>query len=319
MYGKNSKTLTKRKTNMLHKAQGCLLGLIAGDNLGSHGEFKFKYEISKLYPKGIKNLIPGGIFNLEAGQPTDDGEMAISLSKAIINNKGFDKDIVLSSYIDWAESDPFDIGITIGNSLLNNSIDPNSASNGSLMRVAPIGIYGANLDLDTVAALAIQDAQCTHDNDIVFETNSIYARAISLAINSDISPRELFDQMVNWASIPVIREKMIEAILTPPKNMDSYQKGFCLTALQNAMYHLYHTSDFSKAINSTFKQGGDSDTNCAITGALLGAVYGITSIPQQWIDSVSNCKPNHLSLKPRPQHYWPHDILILSEQLLLLS
>ncbi len=295
---------------MLDKAQGCFIGLLSGDNLGSHGEFKFKHEISKLYPKGIKDLISGGVFNLLPGQPTDDGEMAIALARSIILMQRFDYDHVYNSYIDWADSEPFDIGSTISNALHQGIYDPKSASNGSLMRVAPIGIYGATLDLDTVASLSIQDAKCTHDNNIVFETNSIFARAISLAIKSDIAPRDLFTQMIDWATIPTIREKMIQAKSNIPANMDSYQKGFCLTALQNAMYHLYHTSNFSKAINSTFKEGGDSDTNCAITGALLGAVYGINAIPQQWINSIISCKPN------RPKHYWASDVLDLSQNLI---
>ena len=303
---------------MLDKAQGCFMGLIAGDNLGSHGEFKFKDQIKSLYPKGIKELIQGGVFNLLPGQPTDDGEMAITLARSIIFMQRFDYNHVYNSYIDWAESDPFDIGTTISNALNQDIYDPKSASNGSLMRVAPIGIYGANLDLDTVGALAIADAECTHNNEIVFETNSIFARTISLAIKSDLAPRDLFDQMVEWASIPAIRETMIQAKSNFPKHMDSHNKGFCLTALQNAMYHLYHTSNFSKAINDTFKQGGDSDTNCAITGALLGAVYGINSIPSQWVNSVINCKPNQHTLNPRPQHYWPNDLLDLASQLLEL-
>jgi ADP-ribosyl-[dinitrogen reductase] hydrolase len=303
---------------MLHKAQGCLVGLIAGDNLGAHGEFKYKSEVKALYPKGIKDLIPGGVHKIEAGQPTDDGEMAITLARSIILNQRFDYNHVYSSYIDWAESDPFDIGLTIGKALVHDIYDPKSASNGALMRVAPIGIYGANLDLDTVAALAIADAECTHDNNIAFETNSIFARAISLAIKSDIPQRDLFDQMVDWATIPTIRERMIEAKYNIPNNMDSYQKGYCLTALQNAMYHLYNTSSFSKAMNDTLKEGGDADTNCAIAGALLGAVYGIGAIPSQWIDSITNCKPNEKTRKPRPQHYWPNDVLDLASQLLEL-
>ena len=68
----------------------------------------------------------------------------------------------------------------------------------------------------------------------------------------------------------------------------------------------------------SFKEGGDADTNCAIAGALLGAVYGIGAIPSQWIDSITNCKPNEKTRKPRPQHYWPNDVLDLASQLLEL-
>ena len=229
---------------MLNKAQGCFIGLMVGDKVS---------------------------------------EMAITLAKSIIANKGFYYNYVFNSYVDWVESKPFDINISISNALLYDEYDKKSATNTSLMRVAPIGIYGANLDLDKVGALAIADAECTHNNEIVFEANSIFARAISLAIKSDIPPRELFEQMIEWASIPLVRELMCLARTKPPENMAYMNKSYCLTALRNAMYHLYHTSDITKAMSKTIKQGGDADINASILGALFGAVYGLEAIPQQWI------------------------------------
>jgi ADP-ribosyl-[dinitrogen reductase] hydrolase len=38
-------------------------------------------------------------------------------------------------------------------------------------------------------------------------------------------------------------------------------------------------------------RGGDTDTNCAICGALLGAVYGLNAIPERWVNCVLNCRP----------------------------
>ncbi|MCL4735256.1 MAG: ADP-ribosylglycohydrolase family protein, partial [Candidatus Omnitrophica bacterium] len=38
-------------------------------------------------------------------------------------------------------------------------------------------------------------------------------------------------------------------------------------------------------------RGGDTDTNAAICGALLGAVYGRNAIPGQWVESLLNCRP----------------------------
>jgi ADP-ribosylglycohydrolase len=38
-------------------------------------------------------------------------------------------------------------------------------------------------------------------------------------------------------------------------------------------------------------QGGDTDTNAAIIGALLGARDGIKRIPLHWLNAVQNAKP----------------------------
>jgi ADP-ribosyl-[dinitrogen reductase] hydrolase len=69
---------------------------------------------------------------------------------------------------------------------------------------------------------------------------------------------------------------------------------------------------------ATVMRGGDTDTNAAIAGALLGALYGAPSVPQQWREAVLTCRSSagiagvH---RPRPRAFWPVDALILSERL----
>jgi len=69
-------------------------------------------------------------------------------------------------------------------------------------------------------------------------------------------------------------------------------------------------------------RGGDTDTNAAIAGALLGAVYGLDAIPAQWKDKVLSCRPED-GLKdgrhPRPECFWPVDALQVAESLLRTS
>jgi hypothetical protein len=65
-------------------------------------------------------------------------------------------------------------------------------------------------------------------------------------------------------------------------------------------------------------RGGDTDTNAAITGALLGAVYGLGAIPAQWRDTLLNCRPDvgrpHVR-HPRPECFWPVDALHIAQRL----
>jgi len=70
----------------------------------------------------------------------------------------------------------------------------------------------------------------------------------------------------------------------------------------------------------TIMRGGDTDTNAAICGALLGAVCGREAIPAQWLDSLQNCRPEagHPRVRhPRPECFWPVDVLELAELLIL--
>ncbi len=55
----------------LSRAQGCLLGQLAGDALGSLVEFQSPDEIRRSYPDGVREPADGGTWNTIAGQPTD--------------------------------------------------------------------------------------------------------------------------------------------------------------------------------------------------------------------------------------------------------
>lgn len=65
--------------------RGCLLGLAAGDALGTTLEFK---EPGTFDP--IDDMIGGGPFPLEPGQWTDDTSMALCLATSLIEKDGFD-------------------------------------------------------------------------------------------------------------------------------------------------------------------------------------------------------------------------------------
>jgi hypothetical protein len=62
-----------------------------------------------------------------------------------------------------------------------------------------------------------------------------------------------------------------------------------------ATHDLEHVAGWARqdAVVDTVKRGGDTDTdtNAAICGALLGAVWGRNVIPDQWSECLLNCRP----------------------------
>jgi ADP-ribosylglycohydrolase len=95
-----------------------------------------------------------------------------------------------------------------------------------------------------------------------------------------------------------------------------------LIALQNAFYQLCHGRSAEQGIVDTVRRGGDTDTNAAIAGALLGAVHGRESLPARWRNLILSCRPlasNHRVAHPRPRPFWPVDALELAEVLLLIG
>ena len=94
--------------------------------------------------------------------------------------------------------------------------------------------------------------------------------------------------------------------------------GWVLHALRNAFYQLWHAPDLEAGLIETVGLGGDSDTNAAICGALLGAAYGVEAVPVRWRMPILAARPlEELGARhPRPRIYWPVDLPDLAEHLL---
>lgn len=54
-------------------------------------------------------------------------------------------------------------------------------------------------------------------------------------------------------------------------------------------------------------RGGDTDTNGAIAGALLGTVHGRDAVPARWTTDLLSCRPLAESgtRHPMPVEFWP--------------
>ena len=134
-----------RQAEKLERAQGCLLGQLAGDALGSLVEFETPEQIRREFPNGVRELADGGTWSTIAGQPTDDSEMALLLARMLADQGRYDPEEARKAYLFWLDSDPFDCGTTISKSLRGRP-NPDSQANGAMMRISPLGIFGANHD-----------------------------------------------------------------------------------------------------------------------------------------------------------------------------
>ncbi|MBI3966600.1 MAG: ADP-ribosylglycohydrolase family protein [Chloroflexi bacterium] len=326
---------------ILARAQGCLLGQVAGDSLGSQVEFSTAAGIACRFPQGVRDLADGGYWNTLAGQPTDDSELALVLARTLAAF-GFDLDLVARAYVDWHESQPFDEGNTIRRALVAGVAQPGvsdglaklvaaaadsaSQANGSLMRVGPLGVAGCSWDPDVLADRARQDSQLTHPHVDCQEACAVYAITIAHAVRTGDSPRQVHEAAVAWAkansrseTIPALLEA---AAADDPPQLDGASQGWYRLAFQNAYYQLLRSASLEAALVDTVGRGGDTDTNAAIAGALLGAVHGRDAVPQRWRDLVLTCRPLPAlpnATHPRPRRYWPVDLLELAERLLLVG
>lgn len=297
------------------------MGQLAGDALGSLVEFMTPQEIARRYPEGVRDLADGGVWNTIAGQPTDDSEMALALARSLVEFGRYDSAAVKAAYVAWLDSRPFDCGATVAAGLRGRP-NPESQANGALMRVSPLGVFGASRSSEEVAAWARKDAALTHPHPVCQQANALFAMAIAHAIRTGCDGLTLYGRVVEWAESHATDQTLMTVIRAaadrPPESF-TRQQGWVLIAFQNTLFHLQHAAGPEDAMIATVSQGGDADTNGAICGALLGAVHGLDAIPTRWTDAILVCRPEAGQVgvnRPRPRVYWPTDALELAEGLL---
>jgi ADP-ribosylglycohydrolase/fructose-1,6-bisphosphatase/inositol monophosphatase family enzyme len=309
-----------REPGRLARAQGALLGQVAGDSLGALVEFQTSAEIAACDPDGPRRLVDGGRWRLVAGQPTDDSEMALALARAIVEADGFERAAVLEAYRGWLRTSPFDVGETVG-AALRDRPNPASQANGSLMRASPLGVYAHALEPRLAAELARQDASLTHPNPVCGDATAAFVVALAHAVRFGDGAEAAYRAAAQWAEadgVALLVREALQAARREPPVCDQGSQGWVKIALQNAFFELLHAESPEAGVVATVRRGGDTDTNAAIAGALLGAVHGRDALPAQWRSMVLSCRPlAPRAERPRPESCWPVDVLEIAERLLL--
>ena len=303
---------------LLRRAQGCLLGQVAGDSLGSLVEFMAAADIRAAHGDGPRRLADGGVHRTLAGQPTDDSEMALALARAVIEAGRFDPDAVRAAYVRWLESSPFDVGLTT-RSALAGQLQAGSQANGSLMRVSPLGVFAWSLAPERAAALARADSALTHPHPVCGDAAAAFTVAVAHGLRHG-DARGAWEAARSWAGAhaeTAVADALARAAHGAPV-CDGAQQGWVLVTLQAAFHALLHAPTLEEGVVATVRRGGDTDTNAAVAGALLGAVHGRPAIPTQWREMVLSCRSHPLRAPhPRPMAFWPADVLEVAECLLI--
>jgi ADP-ribosyl-[dinitrogen reductase] hydrolase len=305
---------------MRDAAVGAVLGALVGDAAGAVLEF----EEGPLDVDRAMTMPGGGTWRVAPGQITDDGELTMSLLRALAGGTP-----AAVMYAEWIASRPFDIGATTMRSLgcrLLPDVDVatqmtaaaaklcmDSKANGSLMRATPLGVWGAARTDDETAAAAAADARLSHPNPSCVSAAQAYVVAIASLIRSpnDVpcalaaASRFATGEVAEWlaearAGVEIPYEPMI---------------GYVRIAFTHAFRHLARGTSYPDALRETLAGGGDTDTNACIVGGLLGARWGADAIPESMRAAVLSCDTSR-GAHPRPASLHPRDVRTLVSSLL---
>jgi len=101
------------------------------------------------------------------------------------------------------------------------------------------------------------------------------------------------------AHVPdAVREAVREAsgAMIADIELDGWSMGYTLLALQVGLIAYWRAARFDRALSSIVEAGGDTDTNGAVAGALLGARFGLEAIPRRWRDRIAEIRKGRTPL-----------------------
>lgn len=197
-------------------------------------------------------------------------------------------------------------GITCINSIMNGKPGTlsckinDSKGNGGVMRSAPIGLlYYSRPDIAFKTAVAC--TALTHSNPDAYLSAGTFASVISHIIQGktlDDAVRESIKLLKKFNNSEEVINKLEQAVKLAEKDISPEQAieiigegNIASEALSISLYSaLKNKMNFSKSIETASNINGDSDTVAAITGNIVGAYNGISSISKKVLKYLTNCK-----------------------------
>lgn len=287
----------------LERYRGALLGMATADAVGTTVEFMLPGSFTPL-----SDIVGGGPFHLQPGQWTDDTSMALCLAASLVEKQSFDPVDQLQRYVQWyrhgymSSTDRcFDIGNTTRAALERfertgepycGVTDPYTASNGSIMRLAPAPLFFAQ---NPVAAIerSADSSRTTHAHISAVDACRYLGALIVGAVNG-VSKEELLAERFSpipgyWQQHPLSPE--IDEIAAgsfkqrqPPQIQGS---GHAVKSLEAALWAFYRSDSFREGCLLAVNLGDDADTTGAVYGQIAGAFYGVEEIPASWRTQVA--------------------------------
>lgn len=274
------------------RALGAFLGLAVGDALGTTLEF----EERNTRPHHTE-MLGGGPFDLKPGQWTDDTSMALALAESLIAHPEFDAADLMRRFVSWSEQGAysctgtcFDIGITTRLALRQfgrtgdpfaGSTDEDSAGNGSIMRIAPVALIALS-DRGRADRLAVEQSRVTHAAPACLNACRFMVDILRGFIRGEEFPLR--------ARLPGAHPAIEDLTMATYRDKSRDQirsSGYVVHTLEAALWAVQRTTSFEDALILAVNLGGDADTVGAVTGQIAGARYGLSAIPQRWLEPLA--------------------------------
>ncbi len=302
------------------KTRNIIIGVAVGDALGFPVQFYPRSERKKRPVVDMGKYLDehGQIRSWGEGLTglwSDDTSLTLCLAESLL--KGFDLRDQAEKFVAWldegylsARDHAFDVGIQTTESLakvrsvlqsgsfdelenLANDTDEWSNGNGSLMRILPLLGYIKGKDVKEQFDLIRKASSLTHPHIRSALCCFLYLKMAEYIIN-DADKYTAFQSackdtlsLMEHLNCADAEYKALNRLLScdlaklPEEEIDS--GGYVISSLEASIWCLLTTNSYRDAVLKAVNLGDDSDTTGAIAGGLAALLYGLDSIPPDWI------------------------------------
>jgi ADP-ribosylglycohydrolase len=298
------------------RVEGMLIGLAVGDALGNTTEGMLPAERRTVHGE-IRGYLPNRHAGWRSvGLPSDDSQLALWTLEQLVEDGRLDPARLAEIF---ASREIFGIGSAMREFTFNVragkpwfACGARSAGNGALMRIAPLlvpHLHAPSVELWADAALA---ASLTHRDQASTATCIAFARLLLETMRLSAPPRpDWWLETFLEAARPLEGTKMryrprggayvdyegplwqyVEAVMSEELRRGSsvveaggrfYSGAFLLETVPSALFVLArHADDPEEALIRAVNDTKDNDTVAAIVGAAVGALFGVSELPERW-------------------------------------
>ena len=287
---------------------GGLWGSVIGDALGVPVEFSPRERRGE---DPVKDMRGFGQYNQPPGSWSDDSSMLLCTVEALCD-KEYNAELLAKLFLAWRDNgymtphgNCFDIGIATSKALsrYKNGVPAEKAGgtdevdngNGSLMRILPVALRYSEVPMPEMLFMAHEISAITHRHPRSQMACGLYC-CMAKGLLNNMTPLQAYRYMIEqgqhfYNSAPFNIEfphfsRILTGELTDLPITDIKSKGYVIYTLEASIWCLLNSKSFDEAVLKAVNLGDDTDTNGAVTGGLAGIYYGISSVPQQWINDI---------------------------------
>jgi len=292
----------------MNNLQTILLATATADALGVPVEFKSRAYLKE---NPVTDMQEYGTHHQPKGTWSDDTSLMLCLAESMV--EGLDVNKLAQKFIAWKNDNlwtphgwVFDIGIgtRIAIERLENGELPELAGgfdemdngNGSLMRILPLILFTKDLEINKRYDWIKKVSSITHAH-----VRSVMACFYYLEFAKKILEgkdkfqvylelqREITTYFENLEINPLEIQKfnrLLKEDITNIEEDNINSSGYVIDTLEASIWCILTTSSYKEAVLKSVNLGHDTDTTAAVTGGLAGLIYGVDSIPKEWIKVV---------------------------------